>query len=60
MKLVSFKRHDRPGYGAVVDAGMVDLTGKIGGAHGLKELLEAGAVAQAARVLQERRGGLRA
>jgi 2-keto-4-pentenoate hydratase/2-oxohepta-3-ene-1,7-dioic acid hydratase in catechol pathway len=47
MKLVSFKRHDRPGYGAVVDAGVVDLTGKIGGAHGLKELLEAGAVAQA-------------
>ena len=47
MKLASFKRHDQPGFGAVVDGGVIDLTGKVGGASTLKELLEAGAVAQA-------------
>ena len=47
MKLASFTRHDRPGFGAVVDGGVIELTAKIGGASTLKELLEAGAVAQA-------------
>lgn len=47
MKLISFKRHDRPGFGAVVDGRVIDLTGRIAGAQSLKELLEAGAVARA-------------
>ncbi len=47
MKLASFKHREKPGFGAVVDGGVIDLTGRIGGATSLKELLEAGSVAQA-------------
>ncbi len=47
MKLISFKRHDRAGFGAVVDSRVIDLTGRISGAQSLKELLEAGAIARA-------------
>jgi 2-keto-4-pentenoate hydratase/2-oxohepta-3-ene-1,7-dioic acid hydratase in catechol pathway len=47
MKLVSFKRQNRNGFGAVVDGGVIELTGKVAGAATLKELLEAGAVSQA-------------
>jgi 2-keto-4-pentenoate hydratase/2-oxohepta-3-ene-1,7-dioic acid hydratase in catechol pathway len=47
MKLASFKRDGRPGFGAVVDGGVIDLTGKIGGALTLKELLEAQAIDKA-------------
>src|SRR5271154_674095 len=47
MKLASFKHREKPGFGAVVDGGVIDLTGRIAGAASLKGLLEAGAVAQA-------------
>ena len=47
MKLASFKRDGWPGFGAVVDGGVIDLTGKIGGASTLKELLEAQAIDKA-------------
>ena len=47
MKLASFTRHERPGFGAVVDGGVIESTAKIGGASTLKKLLEAGSVAQA-------------
>ncbi len=47
MKLASFKRDGRPGFGAVVDGGVIGLAGKIGGASTLKELLEAQAMDKA-------------
>lgn len=47
MKLASFKRNGRSGFGAVIDGGLIDLTGKIAGATTLKELLEAQAVDEA-------------
>jgi 2-keto-4-pentenoate hydratase/2-oxohepta-3-ene-1,7-dioic acid hydratase in catechol pathway len=47
MKLASFSRNGRAGFGAVVDGGVVDLTGKVAGASTLKELLEAQAVEKA-------------
>ena len=40
MKLASFKRNGRPGFGAVVDGGIIDLTSRVDGATTLKELLE--------------------
>jgi 2-keto-4-pentenoate hydratase/2-oxohepta-3-ene-1,7-dioic acid hydratase in catechol pathway len=47
MKLLSFERNGQPGFGAMVDGGVIDLTGKIAGARSLKELLAAGATGQA-------------
>lgn len=47
MKLASFKHNGKSGFGAIVDGGVVDLTGRISGATTLKELLQAGAVPQA-------------
>lgn len=47
MKLASFKHDGRAGFGAVVEDGIINLTGKIGGASTLKELLEAQAVDKA-------------
>ena len=41
MKLATFKRDSRTGFGAVTGGGLIDLTGKIAGASTLKELLEA-------------------
>jgi 2-keto-4-pentenoate hydratase/2-oxohepta-3-ene-1,7-dioic acid hydratase in catechol pathway len=55
MKLTSFERQGRAGFGAVVDGGIVDLGALFGGRHAdLKSLLEAGAVAEAARLVQGR------
>jgi 2-keto-4-pentenoate hydratase/2-oxohepta-3-ene-1,7-dioic acid hydratase in catechol pathway len=47
MKLASFKRDGKAGYGAVVDGGVIDLTGKVAGAQTLKDLLEAQALERA-------------
>src|SRR5215470_11789194 len=47
MKLASFKRGGRPGFGAVVDGGVIDLTGRIAGASTLKELLQVQELEQA-------------
>lgn len=47
MKLASFKRNGGAGFGAVVEGGVIVLTGKIAGALTLRELLEAGALDQA-------------
>jgi 2-keto-4-pentenoate hydratase/2-oxohepta-3-ene-1,7-dioic acid hydratase in catechol pathway len=47
MRLASFRHREKTGFGAVADGGVIDLTGKIGGATSLKALLEAGAVEQA-------------
>jgi 2-keto-4-pentenoate hydratase/2-oxohepta-3-ene-1,7-dioic acid hydratase in catechol pathway len=47
MKLASFKRNGKSGFGAVVDGWVVDLTGKVAGASTLRELLEAQAVEKA-------------
>jgi 2-keto-4-pentenoate hydratase/2-oxohepta-3-ene-1,7-dioic acid hydratase in catechol pathway len=52
MKLVSFKRDGKTGFGAVADGGVIDLTGKIAGASTLKELLEAQAVEKARHFCQ--------
>ena len=52
MKLISFKRHERAGFGAVIDGRVIDLTGRISGAQSIKELLEAGAVARAREYCQ--------
>ncbi len=47
MKLASFKREGRAGFGAVVDDGVIDLTAKIDRIATLKELLEAQALDKA-------------
>jgi 2-keto-4-pentenoate hydratase/2-oxohepta-3-ene-1,7-dioic acid hydratase in catechol pathway len=47
MKLASFTYDGRPGFGAVVDGGVVDLTGKVEGASSLKALLEKQAIEKA-------------
>lgn len=39
MRLVSFVRNGAEGFGAVVDGGVIDLTGKIAGAMSMAELL---------------------
>ena len=54
MKLVSFVLPDRPGYGAVKEGGVVDLSRHFGErAPSLRALLAAGLVAEAAQVAQD-------
>jgi 2-keto-4-pentenoate hydratase/2-oxohepta-3-ene-1,7-dioic acid hydratase in catechol pathway len=56
MKLVSFERQGRMGFGAVVDGGVVDLGAAFAGRHAdLKALLEADGLAEAARLLATRK-----
>jgi len=56
MKLVSFERQGRPGFGAVVDTGVVDLGAAFGGRIAdLKALLAADAVAEAGRLAAGRK-----
>lgn len=51
MKLLSFEAAGRVHFGAAIDGGVVDLTGKLGPEIGsLQALLEAGRVADAARI----------
>jgi 2-keto-4-pentenoate hydratase/2-oxohepta-3-ene-1,7-dioic acid hydratase in catechol pathway len=59
MKLASFKRDGKPGFGAVVDGGVIELTGKVAGANTLKELLEAGALERAREHCSGARPGFR-
>ena len=47
MRLASFTRDGKPGFGAVVDDGIVDLTGKIDKAATLAELLAKDGIAKA-------------
>lgn len=55
MKLVSFERQGRAGFGAVVDAGIVDLATAFEGRFAdLAALLAADAVAEAGRIAQRR------
>jgi len=55
MKLVSFERAGRAGFGAVVDGGIVDLQAALGGRHAsLRALLEADALGEAAAALAGR------
>lgn len=55
MKLISFERNGRPGFGAVVDGGVVDLGAALGGRHAdLKALLAADALAEARAALAGR------
>ena len=55
MKLLSFVRDGRNGFGAVVGDGVVDLGKALGGRHAdLKALLAADAVAEAAKAIQGR------
>ncbi len=42
MKFVSFTKQDRDGFGVITDDGIVDLTGKVGAAQSLRELIENG------------------
>ena len=54
MKLVSFVLPDRPGYGAVKEGGVVDLSRHFGErAPSLRALLAAGLLAEAAQVAQD-------
>ncbi|TGN76003.1 FAA hydrolase family protein [Bradyrhizobium yuanmingense] len=50
MKLLSFSVDGRPSFGAVKDNGVVDLGARIAGCTTLRELLEAGRLAEAARL----------
>ena len=48
MKLLSFLRLDRPGFGAVVDDGIIDLTGRLPGQpHSLRTAIAEGQLASA-------------
>ena len=56
MRLVSFERQGRAGFGAVVDGGIVDLGTAFEGRYAdLKALLAADAVAEAQRLAAQRR-----
>ncbi|MGO4852383.1 fumarylacetoacetate hydrolase family protein [Phaeovulum sp. W22_SRMD_FR3] len=57
MKLLSFLREGRTGFGAVVAGGVVDLTG-FGGARSLKEALAAGLLGKMAQEIDGRGPGL--
>lgn len=55
MKLVSFERHGRPGFGAVIDGGVVDLGAALNGRHAdLRALLAADALGEARAALAGR------
>jgi 2-keto-4-pentenoate hydratase/2-oxohepta-3-ene-1,7-dioic acid hydratase in catechol pathway len=55
MKLVSFERQGRAGFGVVVGDGVIDLGAALGGRHAdLKALLAADALAEAATVAAQR------
>lgn len=55
MKLVSFTREDRPGFGAVKEDGIIDLGSAFGGRYpDLKAVLAAGALAEASRLVASR------
>lgn len=53
MKLISFLRAGRPGFGIVVDGGVVELTG-VGGAGSLREALAAGLLPRVADAIEGR------
>ena len=56
MKLVSYERQGRAGFGAVVDGGVVDLGAALGGRHAdLKALLAADALGEAREALSNAR-----
>ncbi|WP_053187557.1 fumarylacetoacetate hydrolase family protein [Pseudomonas thivervalensis] len=52
MKLISFEHNGSIGFGAVVGASVFDLTGKVGGARTLRELLAGDGLAEAGRLVQ--------
>ncbi len=55
MKLLSFEHRGRASFGAVVDGGIVDLARALDGRHAsLRQLIAAGALAEAAAALQGR------
>lgn len=59
MKLISFTRAGKPGFGAVVDGGIVDLTGKIAPeVTDMRALLERDLMAETAAFLSGRKPGL--
>lgn len=59
MKLLSYEHAGQAGFGALVDGGIVDLKRALGGRHaGLRQLIAADALAEAAAALQGRRPDL--
>ncbi|MEO8523632.1 MAG: fumarylacetoacetate hydrolase family protein [Caldimonas sp.] len=55
MKLISFSRQGRSGFGAVTDAGVIDLGAAFAGKYAdLRAMLAAGAMPEAARLVGER------
>jgi 2-keto-4-pentenoate hydratase/2-oxohepta-3-ene-1,7-dioic acid hydratase in catechol pathway len=60
MRLISFERHGRAGFGAVVGEGVVDLGAALGGRHAdLKALLEADGLDPARRATEGRAADFR-
>ena len=55
MRLTSFTRNGQPGFGATLDDGLVDLTGKIDGSATLQALLERDGLAKAKDYVASRR-----
>ena len=54
MRLASFRHDEHEGFGAVTDAGIINLTGRLSGRQQtLKEVLEAGALEEAAEIAAE-------
>src|SRR6186713_1265893 len=51
MKLLSFVADGRPSFGAVKDNSVVDLGARMAGCTTLRQLLEAGRIAEAARLV---------
>ena len=61
MRLASFLNAGKPGFGAVVDAGVIDLGAAFGGRFtSLRSLLEANALDDAARLVKGRKPDLAA
>jgi 2-keto-4-pentenoate hydratase/2-oxohepta-3-ene-1,7-dioic acid hydratase in catechol pathway len=55
MRFISFIRGGRPGFGAVVEGGLVDLTGSLAPhVHTLRETLKADLLGQAAQIISDR------
>ncbi len=55
MKFVSFVRLGRPGFGALVDGGVVDLTGRLArGVHSLREAIAADVLSEAEAIVRGR------
>lgn len=58
MKFVSFTKNNKDGFGTISDGKITDLTGRVGGAETLRQLIENDAVQEACRFAEQNRGDI--